>query len=141
MAAGGGLSTGGNYGRACAVVNWALDNWGEFDTWCCLKGLDPLELPSYRFHNLALYAIHEGMTEEQLLELENTLRLCDSVKHPLHELGSLYIRTKETSSKTTSSKANKKHDYIPPWWRGEDNAFKNAQAAMYGVKALPKMNQ
>lgn len=131
-----------SYGRVAAVFQWALGNYQEFDAWCCTKNIDPLELPAYRFYNLALYALKEGMSDEQLVELEKTLLLCDSIQHPLHELGLRYMVTNH--KKTTSTSPNppeERQKYVPPWWRGESVNAKMAMVAMQGVSTLPKMQQ
>lgn len=74
------------YGRVAAVVGWALDNWQYFDAWCCIKGVDPLELPAYRFYNLALFAIMEGKDDEQQVEIEEQLAKAEYYNpHPFHK--------------------------------------------------------
>lgn len=150
MASGGRLSPGGSsgrvevngdemsYGRASAVFLWVSSNWREFDAWCCIKGIDPLELPAYRFYNLALFRIKEGMDEEQLKDLEQTFKILDSVKHPLQDLQPTERLARDSNIPSAPS-PEERHTYIPPWWKGEQAAAKIATAAMQGVNTLPKM--
>lgn len=78
------------------------------------------------------------MTEEQSVEIEKTLRFLDSVKHPLHELRFINIE-KKTAGLAPPPTTEEKYKYIPPWYRGEEAAFRNARVAMQGVSSLPKM--
>ena len=133
------ILTGGSYGRAQAVVVWALDNWVDYDTWCCLKGINIFEESCYRFHSLALLMIKDGMNEKELHELELTFKSCDDIKHPLQDMivPSMIIN----NSKTELQRVETRYKYVPSWWKGEDAAYRTAQAAMHGVSALPKMKQ
>jgi hypothetical protein len=133
-----GLSTGGSFGRCQAVLNWVEDNWQHFDSWCCSKNIDPIELPAYRFYNLALMAIKENRSEEQLEYLGQQLSTCDSVPHPLLNLTRI---TKIGLNKQVmeETKTNVKQRYIPPWYLGEEKAFENARLAQQGISTLPKM--
>lgn len=137
-----GLSTGGSYGRTYAILIWVEDNWPEFDTWCCIKNIDPLDLPAYRFFNLALLCIKENRNEESLKALEESLLLCDAVEHPFQTFLKGYKQRRVTVD-TTKSEPNQgpqeKQKYIPPWYLGEDRAFQAAQLARSGISNLPKM--
>lgn len=81
-----GLPPGGSYGRAQGVVLWALNNWQVFDAWCCTKAIDPLELPSYRFHHMALFALKENRDDEQMEILNADLERLDKNLHPFLDL-------------------------------------------------------
>lgn len=153
MAFGRYLPTGGSYGRAQVVLNWAQDNWSHFDSWCCARNIDPINLPAYRFYNLALLVLKEDLTDpdpeitaKQLANLDEVLITCDEVEHPLNRLGIDYkgsIMIKKSSRRETEPEAEptskSRHAYIPPWYQGEELAYKNAQAAMGGISTLPKM--
>lgn len=156
MAFGGSLSPGGSYGRIQVILNWVQDNWQHFDSWCCVKNIDPLELSAYRFYNLALMLIREDLNDEdpevqakQLENLEDVLNTCDQVEHALLRLGAQYRtpqiiqvvkgQTKVQVQAQPEAKPEDRHKYIPPWWQGEERAYKNAQAAMGGISTLPKM--
>jgi hypothetical protein len=154
-----GLSPGGSFGRAQVVINWAQDNWSHFDGWCCTRNIDPIDLPAYRFYNLALVVIKEDLTdpdpevtEQQLANLEEVLKKCDETEHPLNRLGLNYkgnlvikrqstrVESKtEAAPETQQPSPESRHKYIPPWYMGEERAYKAAQAAMGGISTLPKM--
>lgn len=133
MAFGRSLHAGGSYGRAQAVVIWALENWQHFDAWCCVKGVDPSELNSLRLFNLALFYLREGRDEDALKELEQELRHADSYKHPLHLLTSTY--SKPRAVKEVEALPKTPGGYVPSWWRGDEA---NAKYAMTMMKQLPK---
>lgn len=135
-----GLPLGGSYGRVRAVLTWALDHWRDFDTWCCVRSVEPLELPAYRFYNLSLFVIKEGLEANQLAELEKTLTLCDETLHPFSALQPIRVISREAREPVQATSLRDKPKYIPPWYRGEEAAFKVAQVAMKGIKTLPKMN-
>lgn len=152
MAFGGSLSPGGSYGRAQVVIGWAQDNWSHFDSWCCVKNIDPIELPAYRFYNLALTALKETfidadpeVTAQQLANLEQTLSDCDNIQHPLAMLRTTTTAKLVTLKKETETSTNVKpslesrHAYIPPWYQGEEKAYQTAKLAQAGISALPKM--
>lgn len=142
MAPGRSLSPGGSYGRAQAIIYWALSNWQQFDGWCCSRNIDPSELPAYRFYNLALFVLKDGMLDEQVAELENILSLCDDLRHPCHDLKFVVPGIRLASPKVTApQKPETRHKYIPPWWRGEAAAYNSAKAAMAGVNSLPTMSR
>lgn len=134
------LSNRMSYGRASAIFNWVFEHWREFDTWCCIRGLDPLDLPAYRFYNIALHILTEEMNPEQLAQFEYTLQLCDATKHPLHNLQYKLARNTETRVPEPSTTEDRKK-YIPSWWKGDQANYSNAMVAMKGVSALPKMAQ
>lgn len=139
------LPSGGSFGRSQVVLEWAEENWKDFDAWCCEKSVDPLELPYYRFHHMAIRSIKEGRTEEQLLDLERTFRIADSIKNPVFLLGvhkrplfrSTVTKSPQEleSAPTHNYMATKKVDYVPPWWRGDQMNAKVAKSAMV---SLPK---
>lgn len=149
MAVGGSLSPGGSYGRIQVVINWVQDNWQHFDSWCCSKNIDPIDLPAYRFYNLALLVIKEGLIDEdpevtvkQLENLEGVLASCDNIEHPLRMLG--LASQKPITVRTNAPKENgdeaptpeSRHKYIPPWYKGEEAAYQTAMAARAGLSAL-----
>lgn len=121
-----------------------IENWHEFDGWCCINGIDPLELSAYRFHNLALYRLKEGMEVEQLAQLEIALEQCDDIKNPLHEFNIPKYQKKTIKSTPTQQqqppspkppRQEIRHKYIPPWWKGEEA---NAKIALNTMDNLPK---
>ena len=137
MAVGRSIHVGGSYGRAQAVVVWALDNWEDFDAWCCIKGIDPFELPAHRMYNLAIFALKEGKTEEQLEALESELRRCDAYKHPIKDMTVLrakYFKATPTTKKVEPEPEEPRR-YVPSWYKGEAAA---AKIALVQAKAMPK---
>lgn len=156
MAFGRGLSTGGRYGRVEVIYTWAQEHWVEFDGWCCTQTIDPVGLSAYRFYNLAVFYIkevyiNETRTDEQIISyqeqlkaLEETLALCDEIPDPFEKLIGSYsndISVKNSSAVTDETpKPESRHKYIPPWYRGEDNAYKQSMLAKHGISTLPKMS-
>lgn len=146
------LSPGGSYGRAQVLVNWVQDNWQHFDSWCCVRNIDPIDLPAYRLCNLALVVIKEDLhdddpdvTAQQLENLDKVLLGCDEINHPLMRLGVTYsgkavvkrvVREEETQASPTPES---RHKYIPPWYKGEEAAYQSAKIAQAGISSLPKM--
>lgn len=131
-----------SYGRAVAVFQWVTNNFEYFDSWCCIKNVDPLELPAYRFYNLAIYCMKEHLDEDKLKLFEQQFLACDIVKNPLCELKIKPVKTvlSTTSNEPQSIKPKEKYEYIPPWWQpNEEAAYANAQVAIQGIHKLPKM--
>lgn len=128
------LHAGGSFGRVQAVVNWTLDitSWQRFDGWCCTKGIDPTELPAYRFYNLVIYHLMEGKTEEEEAAFMENLKTYDTIKHPLE---TLRLAIFATAKKIPVEPAYKSHKYVPSWWRGDTV---NAKVAKTMMKSLPK---
>ena|SRR5258705_9685786 len=152
MAIGGSLSPGGSYGRIQVTLHWVQDNWQHFDSWCCVKGIDPMDLPAYRFCNLAMTAIREDLYDadpdiqaRQLESLEETLITCDEIEHPLMRLGKKYREANEKVSEDQAQDQSKsqpqaspesRHKYIPPWYKGEEAAYKAAKIAQAEISTL-----
>jgi hypothetical protein len=146
MAIGRSLSPGGSYGRIQAVITWVQDHWQHFDSWCCARNIDPISLPAYRMHNLALLVIKEDMSEENLALLEQKLLECDTIEPPimmLRVIGNKLVaaRTRSRGGKTVPvpTSAEDRHSYVPPWWRGDQVNANVALNTMRGVSSLPKM--
>jgi len=114
---------------------WALENWQEFDAWCCVKNIDPLELSSYRLYNLVLYHLQEGKDEEGLNDLESRFRRFDNIKHPLHDLLVKMTKPNKKKIKVVEEPPETKHAFIPSWWRGDAQNYVVAKSVM---KTLPK---
>lgn len=57
------------YAEVIAIVTFAVDNWGAYDTWCLLHGFDPLEIPSRRMVNSIWAWMIEGLEPEKVQEL------------------------------------------------------------------------
>lgn len=116
---------------------WILDNWQDFDAWCCIKGVDPLEIPSYRFYNLAVFSLKENRTSEQIQTLEETLEASDMLLTPIEIMQRLFRTAKVTTTKKAkpSTPAAVKKEYVPSWWRGD---AVNAKVAMKMMTQLPK---
>lgn len=126
------LYVGGSYGRVQAVVTWALENWQDFDTWCCLKNIDPLDLPAYRFYYLIVAFVKEVNNYEDASFEENMAKF-DAYGLPW-ENGALSTAT--NSANTTKEKTSTDDKaYTPSWWRGDDANAKIAQTMMV---SLPK---
>lgn len=141
MAVGRSLHAGGSFGRVQAGIIWALGNWQEFDAWCCIKSVDPLELPAYRFYNLIVWFLKEGKSEEQLELLELELRRADFDKHPLHIMtyshvkpNSIVNRAIKDIEENDNSASDPKNQYVPSWWRGDHQNYNVAKQVM---KTLP----
>ncbi len=118
-----------SYGRTVAAFNWAEGNFEYFDAWCCVRGIDPLDLPAYRFYNVVLYCMKDDKTDEGLTMIEQYFSAFDSMEHPLKEL----IKPgKNSRSKTI--KPESRHSYVPPWWRGDTQ---NASIALKVMKEVP----
>lgn len=139
MVIGRGLSTGGSYGRIEAVITSIQYGWSNFDSWCCIKNIDPIELSAYRFYNLAIRYLQEDKSAEQLIALENSLVECDAIKHPLRELSLKYRKDVGQNSTEEPERSVERQRYIPPWYHGEEAAFQTAKLAQAGINALPKM--
>ena len=138
MAARRSLHAGGSYGRVQAVIIYGLRNFGDFDAWCCVKGIDPLELPAYRFFNLAFWYLQDGKTLEQLEELEKELADTDKDPHPLHDLkyqSAVTSKYKAVRRQAVEVPVEEQKRYVPSWWRGE---HENAKIARKMMTALPK---
>lgn len=122
------------------MIIWVLEHWTEFDGWCCVKGVDPMELSSLRFYNLAMFYLRDGKTDEEVKDLHEELSLLDSIDHPLHML---YYNNPKVKKGTTTSHPSPSPSpivsdntgYVPSWWRGE-NA--NAKIAKNIMTQLPK---
>lgn len=115
------------------IFNWALQNWEEFDAWCCVKGVDPLELPAYRFYNLVIYAIMEDKDVEQRSMLERQLKMAEQHQHPF-QLRHAPITQKTEKTLINEPKA-KVQRYIPPWYRDEDYNYEIVKNVR---RSLPK---
>jgi len=63
-----------------------MSDWGEVDAWCCIRGIDPLDLPAYRLFNVLVYMLKENLDEDQRLALQHNLEDMDKVRHPLHRV-------------------------------------------------------
>ena len=133
------LHAGGSFGRVQVILSWTLDNWKQFDAWCCVRGIDPLELPSYRFYNLSLYALMEEKPEEQQAQYEGILQQADKVEYPILALRSLlgtnFFRATGKKPQRVSEPSKKKYGYVPSWWRGEEV---NAKVAKGMMTQLPR---
>lgn len=127
------------YGRVYAVFSLIFEeeNWRDFDAWCLIKNIEPLELPAYRFFNLAVFFLKEGKNEEQLEALEESLLRCDSIVHPFLE--QIKVESKPIVNKQSSNNEHRQNapepsdsrkDYVPSWWRGDSVNYKIAKTMM-----------
>lgn len=105
------------YGGAAAVIGWALANWGEFDGWCVVKGVNPLELPVRRFANLVVYALLEGLDKEAQDKMKAQIAQAGQALHPFDRRG-----------RTAVSRAPKSKPKPPPGWKSDEEAYRIAQA-------------
>lgn len=153
-------SGGKSFGRAQAVIFFALDSWDEFDSWCLMHGIqgDPWKLPSYRFGALIVAYMKDDKTQEGLNLINESLNEADRLPHPfadptfrrtLKAMGSV-LSTSSTSTtidnirlpdlpieeRKRQEAAEKGKPYrVPDWWQGEKANYKMARSMM-GV--LPK---
>lgn len=156
------VHVGENFGRAQAVINFALDSWDEFDGWCLIHGIqeNPWKLPSYRFGALVVAYMKDDRTQEGLDLINGSLKEADNLPHPFEDPGFLrtvkimasILTTPSSETVTTVIKSSlsdlpieerKRREaaaagkpyIVPSWWVGERTAFKTAKSMM-GV--LPK---
>lgn len=131
-----------------------MSDWGEVDARCCVWGIDPLDLPAYRFFNLMVYMLKENLDEDARLALDVKFQQMDNEPHPLYQVRFFHktpgpfrnTKTKNPSSsapgntpielvKEQEAKAKGKPFRVPEWWMGEQAAGKRATQMM---TQLPK---
>lgn len=73
-----------SFGRSQAIINFALDYWYEFDSWCLMHGIqgNPWNLPSYRFGALVVAYMKDDRTQEGIALIEESLSGADNLPHP-----------------------------------------------------------
>lgn len=80
------ISRGKSYGRAQAIISYALEVWEEFGSWCLIHGIeDPWKLPSYRFGALVVFYLREDKVEEGLSIIEEALSEADDRIYPFFD--------------------------------------------------------
>lgn len=92
-----------------------------------------MEIPSYRFYNVALYSLKENKEPEHVALIDQALKEADFQPAPIDLMKSLF-KTKPSKTRTVRREESKKQ-YVPSWWRGEDA---NAKIAMNMMQTLPK---
>lgn len=115
-----------------------LSVWQDFDGWCVVKGIDPLELSSRRFINLALWFMREGLDEEARKKLQVELDKAAYVPHPfwkvfwaLGPMSTVKLRPRpanQPAEKPTNKITGwtKPEGWTPPGWKSDAENYRNA---------------
>lgn len=114
-----------------------------------------MELPTSRLINLIWFKFVEGRTDQEKADIRRDLKTLPTID-PLKQLIRLIptfefkpikptTRIKRIVASPTPQnvtipkpKLGTNNGYSPPWYQGEQMAYRNAKKGMVGVQSLPK---